>query len=264
MKNLKFIFFFTFIFFLASCEKEAPTPLTADFDMETDSDGNIVPVTVTLNNKSEGATSYEWTFEEGNPATSNEKNPGAVVFNSIGEFTITLVASNDSESKTVSKKVTVNRSSEIVEFNDVSFGVEGSDQYGYFFSTKRNQMYKEEELNEEIGEDIDLALVSYQGHTMVFFESPTNEEYFDIPNARNTNVINFVQDEFTVEDFDAMEDDSSIKDIEIVHDGEAIFATNLPKVILFQNADMQKGVIKLKAFNSERLLVDIKLQKYPL
>ena len=50
-------------------------------------------------------TSWSWTFEDGTPATSTEQHP-TVIFNSIGPKTVTLEASNDKGSSTL----TVNHS----------------------------------------------------------------------------------------------------------------------------------------------------------
>jgi M6 family metalloprotease-like protein len=47
------------------------------------------------------ATSWEWTFEGGTPATSTEKNPVGIVYNSLGKFDVTLTATNEFGSNTV-------------------------------------------------------------------------------------------------------------------------------------------------------------------
>lgn len=48
-------------------------------------------------------TSWQWTFEGGTPATSNEQNP-AVTFNTAGEYTITLVAGKNGETDTFKRE----------------------------------------------------------------------------------------------------------------------------------------------------------------
>lgn len=50
-----------------------------------------------------GATSHEWTFEGGEPATSNEANP-TVLYANGGQFTVTLTASNATGSHTIVKE----------------------------------------------------------------------------------------------------------------------------------------------------------------
>ena len=49
---------------------------------------------VTFENVSENATSWQWTFEGGNPSTSTEENP-SVTYNIPGHYRITLIASNE-------------------------------------------------------------------------------------------------------------------------------------------------------------------------
>ena len=66
---------------------------------------DFVPATVKLTNRTRGASSYEWTFEGGTPATSTEMNPPDVVFDSPGEHTIQLRVSNGREFFTSSKTI---------------------------------------------------------------------------------------------------------------------------------------------------------------
>ena len=57
-------------------------------------------------NASLNATSYSWTFEGGNPSTSNELNP-KVIFNTPGTYTVTLVAYNGNVTSTKTISVVV-------------------------------------------------------------------------------------------------------------------------------------------------------------
>ncbi len=61
---------------------------------------------VAFTNASLNATSYQWTFQGGTPETSTEENP-TVVYESEGEYEVTLIASdgNESKSKTITVKV---------------------------------------------------------------------------------------------------------------------------------------------------------------
>ena len=48
--------------------------------------------------------SWEWTFEGGEPATSNEQNPTGIVYNAIGNYDVTLTVSNgDGQAETIVK-----------------------------------------------------------------------------------------------------------------------------------------------------------------
>ena len=58
------------------------------------------------NTSSDNATSIEWTFEGGTPATSTEENP-LVTWDAPGVYTVTLVASNSAGSSTATASITV-------------------------------------------------------------------------------------------------------------------------------------------------------------
>lgn len=68
---------------------------------------DFAPATVQITNNTLGASSYEWTFEGGTPATSTVANPPQVVFDTPGEHTITLKVSNGREVYTSSKTILV-------------------------------------------------------------------------------------------------------------------------------------------------------------
>jgi len=82
------------IWLLVSCSKEVALPIDAKFDVEVVDNDYSVPVYVKINNKTEGADTFEWTFEDGEPATSTDRNPGTIIYKSAGNHTISLKASN--------------------------------------------------------------------------------------------------------------------------------------------------------------------------
>ncbi|MBV6441436.1 MAG: PKD domain-containing protein [Haliscomenobacteraceae bacterium CHB4] len=66
------------------------------------------PFTVQFTNQSSpNATAFAWTFEGGQPASSNEANPSAT-WDQPGTYTVMLIASNAAGSDTASATVTVN------------------------------------------------------------------------------------------------------------------------------------------------------------
>jgi PKD repeat protein len=71
---------------------------------------DFVPATVELTNLTDGASSYSWTFEGGNPATSDQANPGSVQFTEAGDHVITLTVSNGREFFTSSRTITLRES----------------------------------------------------------------------------------------------------------------------------------------------------------
>ncbi len=77
-----------------------------DFTAEVQID-NFAPVTVTITNNSVGASTYNWTFAGGNPVTSDQKDPGNVVFSEPGDHKIKLEIGNGRETHTKDTTITV-------------------------------------------------------------------------------------------------------------------------------------------------------------
>ncbi len=77
-----------------------------DFDIEILNNNNP-PVEVKITNNTTGATSYEWAFENGSPATSNIQNPDNITFNTPGDHKILLKVSNGRETHELEKVITV-------------------------------------------------------------------------------------------------------------------------------------------------------------
>lgn len=79
-------------------------PAVSDF-----SSNNLVCIGSTLqfeNRSLGGATSYSWTFSGGDPATSTDFNT-SVVFSTVGEKTVSLTATNENGSNTITKNIIV-------------------------------------------------------------------------------------------------------------------------------------------------------------
>ena len=103
----------------AKCGKDPvdPTPLlplTADFTI-AQSNNCPAPCQVCLTNTSQNATSFQWDF--GNGQTSTEKSP-CVTYNERGTFTVKLTAIKGSETKVLTKQVTVT-TDRIARFKEV-------------------------------------------------------------------------------------------------------------------------------------------------
>ena len=105
-----------------ACYKETAIPVKADFSTAFVNADESVPVQVSITNQSTGADAFEWTFEGAEPTSSSDENPGTIVYNTAGTYTITLEASNiDGSTNTFEKTITVvdgiaiNFSTEIIE-----------------------------------------------------------------------------------------------------------------------------------------------------
>lgn len=92
-KNIPYILFALLL--LAACYKEVDRPLTVDFAYVLADSSHTVPISVNITNRSTGATGFKWSFEGGEPATSDYENPGAINFAQAGPHKITLEAWND-------------------------------------------------------------------------------------------------------------------------------------------------------------------------
>ena len=99
-------------------------PPTADFSASETivSIGNAVDFTDLSTNM---PTSWQWTFEGGNPATSNEQNP-TVTYNEPGIYAVTLVATNDFGSDTETKTAYIEVVSVIDMSNDPIYACTGT------------------------------------------------------------------------------------------------------------------------------------------
>jgi len=249
--------------FVVSCgQKEEATPLTASFEVQVT--GEAPTAVLELVNNSTGATSYEWTFGEGASISSSIADaPVGVSVDKTGSFEITLIAKNGASQQQTTQTVNITGNNAIINYTDIELAQDpASTTIGRFFSTSEGKVYLNSEVNANTGPLIDLA---YQGHssTFIFFESPDKlfTNTVTVPGATNTKVKNF-QSGFSVTDFDAMTDDRLLQNLTIVHDDNAIGSLNFPLTVTFENSKGKKGVIKLKSINSEKLTVDIKVQKY--
>lgn len=255
----------TLLFVFSSCDDDDDDGASVNADFTLSVSGEAPNAEVTITNQSTGANAYAWTFSEGAEIeTSTQENPGTITVDKTGTFEVTLVASNGGTSKTVTKTVNITGSNAIVVYEDVEFAREaGSTTYGRFFSTETGLIYKDSEVNETTGPKIDLAFNQF-GSSVNFFTSPDDSELeFEIPGAQNTKVINYTPEfGITADIFDDATSDDFISDITIDASDDESFGTSNPYIILFETESGKKGAIKTKAINTDRLLVDIKVQKY--
>lgn len=93
---------------VSSCYQETAIAVEGDFTTSYVNADESVPVIVKIDSKVTGADTYEWTFEGGSPSSSNLKNPGEVLYDKQGTYTIKLKATNvDGERKEISKTVVI-------------------------------------------------------------------------------------------------------------------------------------------------------------
>src|ERR1044072_8823859 len=64
----------------AACFQEEVIPVSTRFDFAVKDNDYSIPVAITFDNRTTGAENYQWTFEGGEPATSDKRDPGTIVF----------------------------------------------------------------------------------------------------------------------------------------------------------------------------------------
>ena len=255
--------------------------LEAGFDLEVafEDDDLEVPVSVSLTNNSISATDYNWTFENGTPATSSEVNP-KVVFNSPGTHTITLEATNGKDTKTISKTITVYENNNLRVFENIKLGINtahSSNHIGAFFSTTTREVYNQEQVTQENGPLIDIVFFGLnENFSFNRFVSPDEAQsltFEPIPGASHTIMINLQEScgcsaSMSTAEFDMMTNDSLLAGmtIEETNAGMQDFDDSLvPRIVLFQTMDGRKGAIKIREFvrdgQQSYIVVDVKVQK---
>lgn len=261
MKVLKSILgLFLVAVILSSCGKTETLPFNANFEVTLT--GEAPNATITINNLTTGADSYEWIYSEGASVSgSTEKNPADFTVDKAGEFTITLNATSGTETKSAYSTFTIDGNTAILTFTDLEFGLNAGDlTYGRLFSIDDGKIYKDGEITPALGPKIDLGFAS--NAPLYYFETPDHVD-FGLTGATSTKVENYVTaTKFSVAMFDAMVDDADIKNLPITYDGNAFSANQMANIILFETAAGRKGVVKTTALNSSRIMADIKVQKY--
>lgn len=93
---------------ITSCYQETAIAIEGDFATSYVNADESVPVIIKIDSKITGADTYEWTFEGGSPSTSSLKNPGEILYDKQGTYTIKLTTVNaDGERKEISKTVVI-------------------------------------------------------------------------------------------------------------------------------------------------------------
>ncbi|WP_422091811.1 PKD domain-containing protein [Tenacibaculum ovolyticum] len=254
-----------------------------DFDWEVDffDDDYQAPVSITLQNKTTNATSYQWNFENGLPSNSIDENP-RVLFQNEGVHIITLAASNGKKEKSITKTIQVLPDTNLRTFTNVKLGINtehNTNSIGAFFSTELRKVITANEVTQENDSKIDIVFLGLNNSfSFNKFVSPTQAAangFSTISNATYTKFINTQENcncgaSFSVAQFAAMQHDAPLQAITITETPNGLLhfdATKQPRVILFQTADGRKGAIKIKEFKNEEnnsyILCDIKVQKLP-
>ncbi|MCC5923763.1 MAG: PKD domain-containing protein [Crocinitomicaceae bacterium] len=79
-----------------------------------------------LDNSLNFPTSWEWTFEGGNPSFSNSQHPQNICFDAPGNYNVSLTVSNEFGSQTVNEVIQINALPSITVFSDTTIAAGGS------------------------------------------------------------------------------------------------------------------------------------------
>lgn len=253
--------------------------MTVDFDWSIDFIDNDyqAPVLLHLNNMSTNAVSYEWIITGANPSTTTATSPD-ITFASAGIYTITLNATNDKETKTLQKQITIHPDTNLLSFSDVKLGINTAHStIGCFFSSYLGTVIKQGEVTAANGSKIDFGFFglnsSFSYNQFVSPDEVQNTAFSAIPNAMHTKIINsqeLVGTQLTNSGFNAINSGSDFNSVNIneTNAGKTPFNNSVvPRIILFKTEDGRKGAVKIKNFVSagagSYILVDIKVQKQP-
>lgn len=243
-----------------------------DFDMQA-------PLSLTTTNKSISATSYNWSFVGGNPATTTDTNT-AVTFANPGTYNLVLTATNGKDTKTMTKSITVLPNTNLLTFQNLKLGINSAhnnNTIGAFFSAKNRAVYTKVDVTATNGKDIDIAFFGLnKNFTFNKFLSPDEVQtltFEAIPNATHTKIINSQEScacatALSVTAFDNITNGAAFQSLNITETAGGLLKfdnTLQPRIVLFQTADGRKGAIKIKSYINDNtnsyILVDIKIQK---
>lgn len=254
--------------------------LQASFDWSLDFANNIeVPVTIQTQNTSQGAKQYEWFIEGAYPETSTEKNP-KITFAQPGNYTVNLTVSNTKAVKKISKQITITPGDNLLDFNNIKFGINTSTTEGMFFSSSLGKVLKKEEVTEENGHLIEFVFFglndTFNRNKFISPSEAGNYVFNTIPNATKTVIINSQEYNtsstiVSATNFDQIINGNPFSKINITetqNNSSSFNNSKVPRVILFKTSNGRKGAIKIKQYIKNELnsyiLADIKIQKFAL
>jgi hypothetical protein len=176
--------------------------------------------------------------------------------------TVLTSCSSDDEKE---NEVAVVDTATLKTFKDVTFSLDTSEGFdaGLFFSTETGKSYKRSQIDATVLPKIDIAFFS-DGASVNFFMSP-NDPDDGLAKGTLTSYVNYVTDQFTIDQFNKLEKGEDLANVTITNDDESFPDSKLPLVVLFKTAAGKKGVIYVKSAHrvgyNPRIVADIKIQK---
>ena len=179
--------------------------------------------------------------------------------------TLSIIScSNDDEDVMEQSEEEVAELASFMLYENVEFEVdtEGLDSKR-FFSTITGSLYTYNEIDAEIASTIDLAWydMSPSNPGFLFWMSPDDLFQDEQIEGGTTTKMENTADQMTVEEFDAITDESALVDLVIENEDEAMGPQDYPTIVLFENAAGHKGAIKMKSNDGQIMIVDIKVAR---
>ncbi|SEP40532.1 PKD domain-containing protein [Niastella yeongjuensis] len=245
-----------------------------------DDNDQEAPLTATLHNETSSGLYWKWSVSGGGVIDNDTAREPTVHFASGGTYTVTLLAGNDKETKTVQHAITVLPNSNLRTFHDVQLGINTAHStIGCFFSTKLQRSFKASDDLTTAGKDIDLVFFGLnQNFTYNRFITPDSSADYTfnaIPGAQPVTIINSPEQcncgaAMTPVEFDGMTNDVLLAGMAInftTAGGRQFTNSVTPHIVLFKTSDGRKGAVKIKQFVSNGsgsyIVADIKVQKTP-
>ncbi|GAB3954037.1 hypothetical protein GCM10028805_38790 [Spirosoma harenae] len=247
--------------------------LTPDFDIIIPAQYEELeaPIALTLKNKSVGNVTNSWTMEGADAAQSSQKEP-TIRFSKAGVYTITLEAGNGKKSKKVSKSITVKPSKGYAYIQNVELGIYAArNTSGIYYSTQLRKAFTDSEpITASEASTIDLLFFgldeAFEHNRFLSPSEAASVGLTPISGVGKTTILNPAQVTSPL-DFNNL-DAAQLKALPIGQptvDQDDFFTESSPKIILFENAQKQKGAILIKQYVKDgansRIRFDIKVLK---
>jgi PKD repeat protein len=239
-----------------------------------DEDDMEAPVRATFEIELAGVESLKWECNGAtitNPASKDAK----ILFSKAGDYTVKLTVTNNKQTKTVEKFVTIKENTNLRTHRNIRFGINtAQNSIGVFYSTRLRMIIGVAELD-NYGSDVDIAFFGlndkFSYNRFVSPDALDETPLTEISNAGATKFINRTElggVTLSVNQFNSMTTDAFLKNLDIkgaAYGDEAFDNTILPRIVLFETGDGRKGAILVREMISDGrnsyIVVDIKVQK---
>lgn len=255
---------------------EVKEALYADFTIIPsfeDEDDLEAPVRATFETELVGVESLQWECPEAtitNPTSVDTE----ILFPTAGNYTVKLTVTNNKQTKTVEKNITVLENTNLRTHRDIKLGINMTQNIAAFYSSKLRRTISNTELD-EYGYMVDIAFFGlnpqFSYNRFVSPDALGDTTLKEIANPQKTKFINCTElgsMVLSVTDFNSMTTDILLKALpvkEAVYGNEAFDNTLLPRIVLFETEDRRKGAILIKEMVSDGrnsyITIDIKVQK---